>query len=142
MPNDSAPISFELRVIQNALNLVISEEDAESLAQLIIRLLGQSDAWADPNITQGHQIALKALICDEVMRVYKIQAGQITAENGKGDKRSFANIYREISSADSALAQDAAWNDYVKYSPANFKLELLQGLESKLVAFKDLGPLS
>jgi hypothetical protein len=141
MPDDSTQITFELRVLQYALTIVISEEDADSLAKLILRLTGGADTWMDPNIIQGQQLALKALICDEVMRVYKIEAGQGSEEDGKGAQRSFANIYKELSSSESVLDLDPAWIDYVKYSPPSFKVELLRGLETRLSSFNNLGPI-
>lgn len=140
MTESQVQIPFESRVLQYALTLVISEEDADCLAQLILRLTGESTTWIDPNVLQGQKIALKALICDEVMREFKIQAGQGNSKSNKGTKRSFANICKELSSVDSVLAEDAAWIDYVKYSPPNFKVDLLRGLETRLVALKDLGP--
>ena len=142
MADAPVQIPFDLRVLQYALAQVISEEDADCLAKIVIRLTDAANAWADPNSLQGEQIALKTLICSEVMRAYRKLAGKgdITSNDHKGDEPSFANICRALRDADSVLADDGAWQDFVKYSPPSFKDDLLQGLETRLALFKELGP--
>lgn len=142
MTDEPVQIPFDLRVLQYALTQVISEEDADCLAKIILRLTDSANAWADPNFIEAEQIALKALICSEVMRSYRIQAGQddIPSGDGSGDERTFANICKSIRAADSVLKDDGAWQDVVRYSPPSFQVDLLQGLETRLVLFRELGP--
>lgn len=142
MTDAPAQTPFELRILQYALTQVISEEDADCLAKMILRLTDAANAWADPNLIQGEQIALKALICAEVMRAFEKRASQnnLQAATHNVDDRSFANILKALRASDSALAEDGSWQDFVRYSPPSFKDELLQGLKTRLTMFRELGP--
>ncbi|MBX9722475.1 MAG: hypothetical protein K2X81_13840, partial [Candidatus Obscuribacterales bacterium] len=136
-------IPFDLRVLQHALTQVVSEEDAECLARMIIRLTDAADAWADTSVVKGEQLALKIIICFEVMRSFRkdLQQTDHTGDLSYGAKRSFSNICLAIKDGSNVLANEEAWQDFVKYSPKDFQQELLQTLEKRLAAFKDLGPL-
>jgi hypothetical protein len=135
-------IAFELRVLQWALAQVISEEDAESLAKIVMRLTDAATGWEDPNLLQGEQLALKALICAEVMRSYRIKAGKtdMPPDDRPDDEPSFGSICATLRTADATLEDEAAWQDFVKYSSAKFKDDVLQGLGTRLSLFDGLGP--
>jgi hypothetical protein len=142
MPDLPVQTPFEFRVLQWSLTQVISEEDAECLAKIIIRLTEAADDWADPTFREGEHIALKALICSEVMRSYKIKAGQDVASTGRngGSEPSFANICRDLQTAGSTMKDEDAWRDFVKYTSSQFKDDVLRGLQTRLASFMDLGP--
>ncbi len=136
-------IPFDLRVLQYALTQVVSEEDADCLAKMIIRLTDAADAWADASVVKGEQLALKIIICFEVMRSFRKDLDQASQSDDAAyeDKRSFTNVCLAIKNGNTVLANEEAWQDFVKYSPKEFQNELLQALEKRLSAFKDLGPL-
>ena len=133
---------FDLRVFQFALHEVVSDEDAEWLARMILRLTESKNAWADASFAKGEQLALKSLICFEVMRSIRKQMGQSeAADDGFDDARSFANLYKAIESSDRVLANDGHWQDYATYSPKDFLKNIFIALETRLSSFKQLGPL-
>lgn len=142
-----APVQnpFESRVMQWALSQVISEEDAQSLASLIMRLTADASAWADPNLLRGEEIALKALICAEVMRAFSAKAGKLDKtdtpdDDHKGDAPSFANICVELPGVSAPLTEDSAWQDFVRYNSLKFRDDVLAGLKLRLSSLEGLGP--
>ena len=135
-------IPFDLKVLRLALNEVVSEEDAESLAKILVHLTEASDAWGDATLLEGEQLSLKILICFEVMRSMRKQMEQAdhTLNETYIDERCYANVFKAIRGADAVLSNDEAWQDFVKFTSKDFQEDLLRSLETRLAKFKELGP--